>query len=254
MVIDFMDKAKGLTKNPLGIIALFVSLIYGFACLVLSTSVSNLHTPDERIPLIWFIIIFPFIILIGFIYLVVKHHEKLYGPSDYRDPESFIKTFANKGTYQEIQLTVTKDNLHDKSDFKETVLKSENTDFNNVLFSPKGKMNLEIANETFKSVREQLTNLVDNKVIKSWGFGVQAPEYYLFQFKFNSEYLQQDKIEEDLIIMRVTKGSKGNYDIIGIGKGIMEQSPTDFAVGVRNYLVDKFLPRILKESELIRLK
>jgi hypothetical protein len=48
---NFMGQAKGLTKNPLEIIALFISLIYGFACLVLSISVSNLKAPRERLPL-----------------------------------------------------------------------------------------------------------------------------------------------------------------------------------------------------------
>jgi hypothetical protein len=90
-ISDFMDKAKGLTRNPLGIIALFVSLIYGFACLVLSTSLNNLHGQDERIPLIWFIIFFPILILLCFIFLVVKHHHKLYAPSDYQDESNFVK-------------------------------------------------------------------------------------------------------------------------------------------------------------------
>ena len=91
MLNDFMNNAKGLTRNPLGIIALFVSLIYGFACLVLSTSISNLNNYEERLPLIWFIILFPLIILMAFIYLVVNHHEKLYAPSDFRGDESFIQ-------------------------------------------------------------------------------------------------------------------------------------------------------------------
>lgn len=92
MLNDFISGAKGLTRNPLGIIALFVSLIYGFACLVLSTSISNLHAESERLPLIWFIILFPLVILGGFIFLVVKHHEKLYAPSDFRGDDSFIQT------------------------------------------------------------------------------------------------------------------------------------------------------------------
>jgi hypothetical protein len=93
---DFMKSAKGLTKNPLGIIGLFISLIYGFACLVLSTSISNLQSTYERIPLIWFIIIFPLIILGAFIFLVVNHHEKLYAPSDFRNDDSFIETMSGK--------------------------------------------------------------------------------------------------------------------------------------------------------------
>lgn len=92
-VTSFISKAKGLTKNPLGIIALFISLIYGFACLVLSTSLKNLQGQTERIPLIWFIIIFPILILIAFTYLVVYHHEKLYAPSDFEDEKNFVKVF-----------------------------------------------------------------------------------------------------------------------------------------------------------------
>lgn len=100
---DFMDKAKGLTKNPLGIIALFISLIYGFACLVLSTSLKNLEGQSERLPLVWFIIVFPILILIGFIYLVVNHHEKLYSPGDYRADDAFIQTI-DKHKVKEKQL------------------------------------------------------------------------------------------------------------------------------------------------------
>lgn len=102
-LFDFMAKAKELTKNPLGIIALFISLIYGFACLVLSTSLKNLQGQVERLPLIWFIIIFPALILIGFIFLVVQHHEKLYAPSDYKDEANFIRTLDAKNQTQRIQ-------------------------------------------------------------------------------------------------------------------------------------------------------
>lgn len=103
MLNDFMNNAKGLTRNPLGIIALFVSLIYGFACLVLSTSISNLVANNERLPLIWFIIIFPIIILIAFIYLVVNHHEKLYAPGDFRGDDAFIQTIDENKRKQRIQ-------------------------------------------------------------------------------------------------------------------------------------------------------
>ena len=57
-VKDFMESAKGLTRNPLGIIALFISLIYGIACVVLIVSLNNLHGSEESLPLIGFIIIF----------------------------------------------------------------------------------------------------------------------------------------------------------------------------------------------------
>lgn len=98
-----MNNAKGLSRNPLGIIALFVSLIYGFACLVLSTSITNLENNIERLPLIWFIIIFPIVILLAFIYLVVNHHEKLYAPGDFRGDDAFIQTIDESKRKQRIK-------------------------------------------------------------------------------------------------------------------------------------------------------
>jgi len=92
-VKDFMESAKGLTRNPLGIIALFISLIYGVACVVLIASLNNLHGSEERLPLIWFIIIFPLVVLSVFTYLVIFHHKKLYAPSDYKDEKNFVNAF-----------------------------------------------------------------------------------------------------------------------------------------------------------------
>ncbi len=92
---EFLNEAKGLSKNPLGIIALFISLIYGFACLVLGLAANGLND-SQRWPLVWFLVIFPVLILIAFIYLVVNHHKKLYGPSDYKDESNFLSTLDEK--------------------------------------------------------------------------------------------------------------------------------------------------------------
>ena len=106
-VTEFMDITKGLTRNPLGIIALFVSLIYGFACLVLSTSISNLHGQEERLPLIGFIILFPLLILGVFTYLVIYHHKKLYAPSDYKDEKNFVNAFiGNKDVSSDLEKVI----------------------------------------------------------------------------------------------------------------------------------------------------
>jgi hypothetical protein len=92
---DFMNNVKGLSRNPLGIVALLISLIYGFACLVLGVAGDKLET-CEKIPLIYFLIGFPVLILISFLFLVTKHHNKLYAPKDYRDERNFFKGFENQ--------------------------------------------------------------------------------------------------------------------------------------------------------------
>lgn len=92
---DFGDSAKELSRNPLGIIALFIVLVYGFACLLFGFSAKDL-TEEERLPLIWFTITFPILVLCLFTWLVTKHHDKLYSPKDYRKDESFLETLNQK--------------------------------------------------------------------------------------------------------------------------------------------------------------
>jgi CheY-like chemotaxis protein len=84
----FADSAKGFTKSPLGIIALFIVLVYGFASLVVSFG-QNLQNHVE--PLIYFLVGFPVLVFFGFLWLVAKHHNKLYGPSDFKDEDNFVK-------------------------------------------------------------------------------------------------------------------------------------------------------------------
>src|SRR5438874_3202865 len=85
----FGDAAKGLAKNPLGIIALFIVLVYGFAALV--TTFAGSLSVSERLPLIWFLVLFPVLVLIVFSWLVSRHGGKLYGPGDYRNEENYIR-------------------------------------------------------------------------------------------------------------------------------------------------------------------
>lgn len=87
-VKSFAESAKGFTKSPLGIIALFIVLVYGFATLAVSFG-NNLT--DYIAPLIYFLVIFPVVVFIGFLWLVSKHHDKIYGPSDFKNEENFLK-------------------------------------------------------------------------------------------------------------------------------------------------------------------
>lgn len=55
-------KLEWLAKNPLGIIALFISLIYGMSALLLGTSVGRISEVNQNF-LIAFIILFPCAVL-----------------------------------------------------------------------------------------------------------------------------------------------------------------------------------------------
>lgn len=94
-VSKLAESAGQLSRNPLGIIALFIVLIYGFASLVIGLSTEGLK-PEQKEPLIWFLVAFPFVVLFVFAWLVSKHHAKLYAPKDYREDRGFLQTLTTE--------------------------------------------------------------------------------------------------------------------------------------------------------------
>jgi hypothetical protein len=96
-VANFGNVAYKLARSPLGIIALFIVLVYGFAALV--TAFAGSFQPGERVPLIYFMVIFPVLVLAVFGWLVSRHINKLYAPSDYKNENLF---------YQAITLTAAR--------------------------------------------------------------------------------------------------------------------------------------------------
>lgn len=88
-VKDFGSIAKGLARNPLGILALFIVLIYGFASLV--TIFGNSLSENERLPLVYFLVIFPILVLSVFTWLVSQHASKLFAPADFKDEANYVR-------------------------------------------------------------------------------------------------------------------------------------------------------------------
>jgi hypothetical protein len=89
-MLEFLKHSINFARNPLGIIALFISLIYGFACLVVTSEAADFEY-SLLAPLVWFLVVFPVLVLVAFVYLVSKHHTKLYAPSDFKDENNFWK-------------------------------------------------------------------------------------------------------------------------------------------------------------------
>ncbi len=89
--------AQSLSRNALGIIALFLVLVYAVA-----GSVTCTLTHDERLPLIWFLVGAPFVVLLAFYRLVTKHPGNLYAPSAYRNEENFLRSLDASGQRQRI--------------------------------------------------------------------------------------------------------------------------------------------------------
>jgi CheY-like chemotaxis protein len=87
-VKTFGDISVNLARNPLGIIALFIVLVYGFASFVIIFGSSL--SPSEKLPLVYFLTFFPVLVLASFTWLVCNHSDKLFSPSDFRDEKNYM--------------------------------------------------------------------------------------------------------------------------------------------------------------------
>ena len=92
----FGDIARGLSRTPLGIIALFIVLVYGFAALV--TAFTGSFSPSERLPLIYFLVVFPVVVLGVFAWLVSRHSPRLFAPSDFKNEDNYVKMLSTVAT------------------------------------------------------------------------------------------------------------------------------------------------------------
>lgn len=116
------NSLKNFLRNPLGVIALFVTICYFIAGLVFSVGLDKLSGTTERLPFIWFVIIFPVIIFVGFIYLVCFHHTKLYGPGDFKNEANFVEL-----TKEERKTKYMKEAAESSVDEEQTPMNIENS-------------------------------------------------------------------------------------------------------------------------------
>lgn len=86
----FVTAATSLSKGPLGIITLFIILTHAFASLLLGVGGKDLGD-GLKAPLVWFLVLFPVLVLCVFAWLVACHHTKLYSPTDFKDQKDFLE-------------------------------------------------------------------------------------------------------------------------------------------------------------------
>lgn len=84
----FFQSAKSLAGNPLGIIALFIVLVYAVASIVISLADARFYQNPYH-PAVLFLAFFPILVLAAFTHLVAYHHRNLYAPHDYADEKHF---------------------------------------------------------------------------------------------------------------------------------------------------------------------
>lgn len=93
----FNNSAIQLSKNPLGIIALFIVLVYAMATLTIALPTNQLSASDKTL-MVGFLVLFPIIVLAAFVYLVAVHTRSLYAPSDFADQKDWVALQVRNAT------------------------------------------------------------------------------------------------------------------------------------------------------------
>lgn len=97
-------------KNPLSLFALFISAMYAVATVAFRDGLSPLRGGCERMSVIGFIVLFPFMLLGVITYLVVKHPGNLFSPGEYKKVEDYLLATNSDLFREKIENEVTEIN------------------------------------------------------------------------------------------------------------------------------------------------
>lgn len=86
-----MNITGNIIKNPLTIIAIFAGIVE-----IGSNTVLPFLTDENQSTYIWFLMIFPILLVLIFFYILYNKHEVLYAPSDYTDDKVFQDILNNR--------------------------------------------------------------------------------------------------------------------------------------------------------------
>lgn len=181
---EFGKNAQKLARNPLGIIALFIVLVYGFAILLLGMSGDTLDTKQKWV-MVWFIVGFPVLVLFVFYRLVTKHHTKLYSPGDYPDPNDFLRSISPDQQALRIKAktesskTKDKEQEHKKPESTKKISKSEYLLVEDLVFQK--------LKEEFKDSFKREVNLKNRADIIFDGAATKNNTLYLIEIQYTDK-------------------------------------------------------------------
>lgn len=153
-----MVEKIGSIKNPLTIIAIFAAIAEISGTLVLPF-ISN----DNQAIYVWFLIIFPILLIILFFGTLNFNHKVLYAPSDYQNEDNFLQSLP-KATLAEKVLKIEAEIAEEKTTELSTTSSQEvkpPSIHNPVQFSN----NTSISNQNFFQRSKQTTYLLTEEII-----------------------------------------------------------------------------------------
>jgi len=100
-----MTEKIGLVKNPLTIIAIFAGIAE-----VSGTVILPFITDDNQAVFVWFLMVFPILLISLFFWTLNKNSKVLYAPSDFQNEDNYLQMHHyDKAKREEVLINVSKD-------------------------------------------------------------------------------------------------------------------------------------------------
>lgn len=230
-----MLKKVNKVSNPLTIIAIFAGLAE-----INGTVVVALLPTEIQVIFLWFIIIFPILLVVLFFLTLNFNPKVIYAPSDFTNEDNFLKTMnveSQKFESGQISL-VEKGKIVEKTPDLQS--KIELLNYGNELFPKETKAQLKAGNKFTDLLMNKLKQNFDDKVFEWFSYGIQAPEYFTLNYSYSSDHFhnkQQTEIS-NVIIIKVTK-QDDDIKFIAIGKDLISSDIYDFTEKIFNYIQDQ---------------
>lgn len=115
-----MVEKIGPIKNPLTIIAIFAAIAE-----ISGTAVLPFIAPANQATYVWFLIVFPILLIVLFFLTLNFNHKVLYAPSDYQNEDNFLRSLP-RATFAEKVLKIEAE-IAEEATEPEAVLQPEKT-------------------------------------------------------------------------------------------------------------------------------
>jgi len=108
-----MQNKVGVIKNPLSVIAIFAGIAE-----ISGTMVLPHIAPGNQTIFIWFLMLFPFTLIILFFITLNWNYKVLYAPSDFKDEDNFVN--LQQASTSEVLLKIEDDLIHQENESSAT--------------------------------------------------------------------------------------------------------------------------------------
>jgi hypothetical protein len=202
--------------NPLTIIAIFA----GITEVAASVALPFLHQDTQQV-FVWFLILFPFALIIAFFTTLNFNTRVLYAPSDYRDDKTFLE--ALRLSQDTVQLSVTSPD--DIAPSIQEVKRITDQQPGMSPFDGITQAELDNVNSMLEHFQRNVKNLFESNLITGYTFGVHGEGLFLLTVMF-------DEVHGPGVESRIIRASTlpdGRVELSIIGKGLKSSQPEQFA-------------------------